>query len=84
MHILQAVHCPADRGDKPYVGRIMDVGETLHINHQGIPFRWITVRRDDTLTKHIWPSHRLRTREDTSPDIEDQAARHDYDRSQEG
>lgn len=59
MHVLQQVSCPADRGDKPYRGTVMAIGPLT--SHMGKPFRWITVRRNDTLTKHVWPSHRLIT-----------------------
>lgn len=59
MHILQKVICPTDRGDAPYRGTVFDISGTEYRNHKGDPFRWVTVRRDDTLTKHIWPSNRL-------------------------
>lgn len=60
MHILQHVTCPEDRGDKPYEGRIMGIGNDMHENAAGVRFRWLTVQRlDGQRTKHVWPSNRL-------------------------
>lgn len=59
MHILQSVNCPPDRGDAPYSGRIVSIGDTIETNIHGVRYRWITVQRNDTRTQHVWPSHRL-------------------------
>lgn len=56
--LLSMVQCPEDRGDKPYVGKVMEVGDEIHLNHKGDPYRWTTIR-DERGAKHIWPSNRL-------------------------
>lgn len=56
--VLSPVSCPPDRGDDGYTGRVMSVGDTVHHNHQGIPYRWVTVRHPRG-SQHVWPSNRL-------------------------
>lgn len=60
--LLQQVQCPADRGDKPYTGRILHVGSTIHYNVQGTAYIWLLIEKygtEHTRTKHTWPSNRL-------------------------
>lgn len=53
------VNCPADRGDKGYRGRVIEVSDTVSHNHLGEPFHWATIERLDGGTKHVWPTNRL-------------------------
>lgn len=57
--LLAIVQCPADRGDSPYSGRVMGIGETICRNIYGIPYVWLTVRNIATGRESVWPSHRL-------------------------
>lgn len=52
------VHCPADRGEAGYTGRITHVGESVNKAHNGVEYVWITVRKDNK-TNHVWPSNRI-------------------------
>jgi hypothetical protein len=52
------VRVPADRGDKPYTGTVVHVGESVERNHANTPFVWTTVRHPSG-TKHVWPSNRI-------------------------
>ena len=56
--INDTVHTPADRGDKPYTGKVVLVGDAPSVSHQGGPFVWATVRHPSG-TEHVWPSNRI-------------------------
>ena len=53
------VHCPPDRGDAGYSGRVTHVtpGPPLK-NHDGSEYVWVEVQHPRG-TKHVWPSNRL-------------------------
>lgn len=52
------VHCPEDRGDKPYEGTIDHIGTEVCKNSVGSDYVWVTVKAPGG-TKHVWPSNRL-------------------------
>ena len=56
--VKDTVHAPADRGDKPYTGNVVHVGDTKCLSHQNAPFVWATVRHPSG-TEHVWPSNRI-------------------------
>ena len=58
MKVDDIVICPADRGDKPYRGQIVHVGDSMSVNYQGVKYKWITVQHPRG-SKHVWPSNRL-------------------------
>lgn len=57
LKIGQTVHCPADRGDKGFSGKVVHVGETVYSNHQGTEYVWVTVQ--GVKKSSVWPSNRL-------------------------
>lgn len=56
----QIVHCPADRGSPPFVGRVKHVGRDVQRNIRGVDYVWVTLHNR---TQHdgggVWPSNRL-------------------------
>lgn len=53
------VHCPPDRGEAPYAGTVRHVGQQVCKNIHGTEYVWVTVRRLDGRSAHVWPSNRL-------------------------
>ena len=58
MKVGQIVQVPADRGDAPYTGTIVYVGDILSTNVHGTPYVWIGVRKPGGIAS-TWPSNRL-------------------------
>lgn len=58
MKLGQIVKCPADRGDKPYKGKITHVGSSVNKTFNGVQYVWVTVEHPNK-SKHVWPSNRL-------------------------
>lgn len=60
MQVGNRVMCPADRGDRAYWGRITYVGEEVHRNSEGVPYKWVRVHWVGSDGRGaVWPSHRL-------------------------
>lgn len=59
LKVGDTVHCPADRGDRPYAGRVTHVAGGRCVSFNGTPYVWITVRHPNGLSSHVWPSNRL-------------------------
>ena len=57
--LLSRVLCPSDMGELPYKGTVLHVGSVIHTNHLGQEFVWVTVRKDGSTYKFVWPSNRL-------------------------
>ena len=56
----QFVKCPADRGDPPYKGQIVNIAPGIYTDLKGTRYQWVTVRHSTyPNTAHVWPSHRL-------------------------
>ena len=60
------VHCPPDRGDRGYTGRVKAVSPHVYTNIHGVPYVWVTVGTLDGKSAHKWPSHRLGYRAPTA------------------
>lgn len=55
------VRCPADRGDQPYKGKVLEdcSDHTVHTNYYGEQFIWVRVYNPTTRHHAVWPSNRL-------------------------
>jgi hypothetical protein len=53
------VHCPADRGEPAYIGKVVDnfTCKDVHTNMYGTKYIWVLVQ--GLLHKTTWPSNRL-------------------------
>lgn len=58
LQLQQIVHCPEDRGDAAYTGKVVYLGTKVETNHQGAQYIWVTVKHPSG-SKHVWPSNRL-------------------------
>ena len=52
------VHCPADRGQAAYAGKVESFGGTVSKNIAGTAYVWVTVRGPSGHAS-VWPSNRL-------------------------
>lgn len=52
------VHCPADRGQPAYSGKVEHIGQAEARDLQGRAYLWITVGRPG-MHSSVWPSNRL-------------------------
>lgn len=59
LKVGQIVHCPADRGDSAYTGKVTHIGSTTEKNINGAEYIWVTVEHQSGLSRHVWPSNRL-------------------------
>lgn len=53
------VHCPADRGDKAYMGKVTHVSGTIHTHATSGEYTWVEVMDLMSGRKSVWPSNRL-------------------------
>lgn len=53
------VRCPADRGDKAYLGKVVGVSGIVQENYQHTPYTWVEVMHLMSGRKSVWPSNRL-------------------------
>jgi len=58
LKVGDTVHCPADRGEPGYSGRVEHISTTEQTHMDSKPFLWVTVRKSNS-TAHVWPSNRL-------------------------
>lgn len=60
LKIGSIVHCPADRGDLAFIGKVVSVGEHVRKNLSGTEYVWIHVRHTYPGKRlSAWPSNRL-------------------------
>ena len=52
------VHCPADRNDPAFTGRVVSFGSDVSKTLNGTEYVWVTVQTA-MLHKSVWPSNRL-------------------------
>ena len=57
LKVGDVAHCPADRGDAAYTGKVVHVSGNI-TTHLGKEFIWVTVS-DGHGSRHVWPSNRL-------------------------
>lgn len=56
--VSSLVNCPEDRGEPKFVGKVLDVSDRIHENHQGHQYRWVEVLHPNG-RKSLWASNRL-------------------------
>ncbi len=59
LKVGQLVYCPEDRGEAGYSGKVTHISDTQNKNIRGTDYVWVTVRRLDGKSAHVWPSNRL-------------------------
>ena len=63
VRIKMIVYCPESFGPTPpYTGMVMGFCDEIRRNHQGQPYRWVTVRDRKTGRESVWPSNLLSDR----------------------
>lgn len=59
LKVGSVVHCPPDRGEAGYAGKVTAIFPTQCVNIHGHAYIWVEVQRPWGARKTVWPSNRL-------------------------